>query len=191
MAVRRGARVVATVVDVVCMVPWIGVVAAAGAVLWSSGFTRSFDAGAANVVGFVTLIVPITIAASGFEGSARHATPGKRLLRFRVDRWSGGGAGFVRSLLRNGIKYAIPWELGHTAVFALFGSTTAPTPETVVVLIGAYGIPLLSLALLLVNGMSLHDRIAGTRVATEDPEDIGDAQDKQDEHDAHRNRRRV
>jgi len=175
------------------MVPWIGVVAAAGGVLWSSGFTRSFDAGAANVVGFVTLIVPITIAASGFEGSARHATPGKRLLRFRVDRWSGGGAGFVRSLLRNGIKYAIPWELGHTAVFALFGSTTTPTPETVVVLVGAYGIPLLSLALLLVNGMSLHDRIAGTRVATEDPEDadIGDAQDKQDAQDAHRNRRRV
>jgi len=176
--VRRGARVVATVVDAVCMVPWIGVVAAAGAVLWSSGFTRSFDAGAANVVGFVTLIVPITIAASGFEGSARHATPGKRLLRFRVDRWSGGGAGFIRSLLRNGIKYAIPWELGHTAVFALFGSTTAPSPETIVVLVGAYGIPLLSLALLLVNGVPLHDRIVGTRVATEDPElaDVGDEQ---------------
>jgi uncharacterized RDD family membrane protein YckC len=176
--VRRGARVVATVVDVVCMLPWIGVVAAAGAVLWSSGFTRSFDAGAANIVGFVTLIVPITLAASGFEGSARHATPGKRLLRFRVDRWSGGGAGFVRSLLRNGVKYAIPWELGHTAVFALFGSTTAPSTDTVVVLVGAYGIPLLSLALLLVNGTSLHDRIAGTRVVTEDPElaEVGDEQ---------------
>lgn len=158
---------VATVVDVVCMVPWIGVVAAAGAVLWSSGFTRNFDSGAANIVGFVTLIVPITIAASGFEGSARHATPGKRLLRLRVDRWSGGGAGFVRSLLRNGIKYAIPWELGHTAVFALFGSTAAPSPTTVVLLAAAYGIPILSLALLLVNGVPLHDRIAGTRVATE------------------------
>ena len=159
---------VATVVDVLCMIPWIGVVAAAGAVLWSSGATRNFDQGAANIVGFVTLIVPITITASGFEGSARHATPGKRLLRLRVDRWSGGGAGFVRSLLRNGIKYAVPWELGHTAVFALYGSTGAQAPSTVVVLVAAYGIPLLSLVLLLVNGVSLHDRIAGTRVETED-----------------------
>jgi len=163
--------VVATVVDVVCMVPWIGVVAAAGAVLWSSGFTRTFDVGAANIVGFVTLIVPITITASGFEGSTRHATPGKRLLRLRVERWSGGGAGFVRSLLRNGVKYAIPWELGHTAVFALYGSTAEPSPSTVVVLVLAYGIPLLSLLLLLVNGASLHDRIAGTRVVTEEPDD--------------------
>ena len=162
---------VATVVDVVCMVPWIGVVAAAGAVLWSSGFTRTFDVGAANIVGFVTLIVPITITASGFEGSTRHATPGKRLLRLRVERWSGGGAGFVRSLLRNGVKYAIPWELGHTAVFALYGSTAEPSPSTVVVLVLAYGIPLLSLLLLLVNGASLHDRIAGTRVVTEEPDD--------------------
>lgn len=159
---------VATIVDVVCMVPWIGVVAAAGAVLWSSGFTRNFDPGAANIVGFVTLIVPVTIAASGFEGAARHATPGKRLLRLRVDRWRGGGVGFVRSLLRNGIKYAVPWELGHTAVFALFGSTSVPSPTTVIVLAAAYAIPLLSLALLLVNGVSLHDRIAGTRVATEE-----------------------
>jgi len=65
----------------------------------------------------------------------------------------------------------------------------------VVVLVGAYGIPLLSLALLLVNGMSLHDRIAGTRVATEDPEgvagaDLVDAPATQNERDAHRNRRR-
>jgi len=179
--------VVATVVDVVCMIPWIGVVAAAGAVLWTSGFTRSFDAGAANIVGFVTLIVPITITASGFEGSARHATPGKRLLRLRVDRWSGGGAGFARSLLRNGIKYALPWELGHTAVFALFGVTSAPSASTVVVLVGAYGLPLLSLALLFVNGASLHDRIAGTQVVTDDPELEGD--DDREHHRDHRDDR--
>jgi uncharacterized RDD family membrane protein YckC len=165
---------VATVVDVLCMVPWIGVVAAAGVVLWSSGFTRTVDSGAANIIGFLTLILPITVTASGFEGSARHATPGKRLLRLRVDRWSGGGAGFVRSLLRNGIKYAVPWELGHTAVFALVGSSSAPSPTTAVVLVAAYAIPLLSLAMLLVNGASLHDRIAGTRVVTEQEGDGND-----------------
>ena len=101
-----------------------------------------------------------------------------------MERSCGGGAGFGRSLLRNGIKYALPWELGHTAVFALFGATSAPSASTVIVLVGAYGLPLLSLALLFVNGASLHDRIAGTQVVTEDPELEGDTHDDDDRDDA-------
>ena len=55
------------------------------------------------------------------------------------------------------------------------------SPSTVIVLVGAYGIPLLSLALLFVNGASLHDRIAGTRVATEDRE-LEDENQREDGH---------
>ncbi len=150
------------------MLPWIGVVAAAGAVLWVTGVTHTFDPLVGNIVGFVTLIVPITIAASGFEGSARHATPGKRALRLTVERSVGGGAGFARSLMRNGIKYALPWELGHTAVFALFGTTAAPPLWVTIVLVGAYAIPIVSLVLLLATGRALHDRVARTVVASVD-----------------------
>jgi uncharacterized RDD family membrane protein YckC len=162
----RGARIVATVIDVACMLPWIGVVAAAGAVLWVTGVTHSVDDIVGNVVGFVTLIVPITVTASGFEGSARHATPGKRLLHLTVERSIGGGPGFSRSLLRNGIKYALPWELAHTAVFALVGSTGQPEPWVIIVLAAAYAVPIVSLVLLLATGRALHDRVVRTTVAS-------------------------
>jgi uncharacterized RDD family membrane protein YckC len=159
-----GARILGTLIDLACMLPWIGVVAAAGAVLISTGVTRGIDDVTGNVVGFVTLIVPITIAAAGFDGSARHATPGKRLLRLRVVSES-GGPGFSRALLRNAIKYSVAWELAHTAVFALVGSTTAPPLWVAMVLAAAYSIPIVSLVLLLTTGRPLHDRIARTWVA--------------------------
>ncbi len=148
------------------MLPWIVVVAAAGAVLYVAGITREVDVVLGNVIGFITLIVPITITASGFEGSARHATPGKRALHLTVERSVGGGAGFARSLVRNGIKYALPWELGHTAAFALFGATAAPPLWVTIVLVVTYAIPIVSLVLLLATGRALHDRVARTNVAT-------------------------
>ena len=146
------------------MLPWIGVVAAAGAVLSVTGAIRSVDDIVGNLIGFVTLIVPITVTASGFEGATRHATPGKRLRRLTVERSVGGGAGFARSLVRNGIKYALPWQLGHTAVFALIGTTTAPPLWVTIVLGAAYAIPIVSLVLLLATGRALHDRVARTDV---------------------------
>lgn len=152
------------------MLPWIAVVAAAGAVLWATGLTHSVDPLVGNIVGFVTLIVPITVTASGLEGRNRHATPGKRVLHLTVERSAGGGAGFARSLVRNGIKYALPWELGHTAVFALFGTPAAPAPPlwVTVVLLLAYAIPIGSLVLMLATGRALHDRVARTVVASVD-----------------------
>ncbi|MDP9026729.1 MAG: RDD family protein [Actinomycetota bacterium] len=158
-----GARVLGTLIDLACMLPWLGVVAAAGALLFVTGVTRGVDDATGNLVGFITLIVPITVAAAGFDQSARHATPGKRRLRLRVVSES-GGPGFTRALVRNVIKYALPWELAHTAVFALVGSTTAPPLWVAVVLAAAYGIPIVSLVLLIATGRPLHDRVARTSV---------------------------
>lgn len=146
------------------MLPWIGVVAAAGAVLVTTGVTDGVDDITGNIVGFFAVIVPITVAAAGFEESARHATPGKRLLRLRVRSGAAAGPGFARALLRNAVKYALAWELAHTAVFALVGSTTAPSPLVVTALVAAYSIPLASLGLLLATGRPLQDRIARTAV---------------------------
>ena len=160
-------HVLATLIDIACMLPWIVVVAAAGAVLWVSGITHSIGPVAGNVVGFVTLIAPITIVAAGFEGATRHATPGKRLLRLEVThRFDGAPTGFARALVRNAIKYALPWQLGHTAVFALWGTTTVPPVWVTVALVGAYAVPLVSVVLLVWTGRALHDRVAQTRVAT-------------------------
>src|SRR3954466_5644242 len=165
MGPRRGARVIATLIDAACMLPWIAVVAAAGAVLYVAGVTHEVDDLLGNAIGFITLIVPITLAAAGFDGTARHATPGKRALRLRVESRS-GGPGFGRALFRNAVKYAVPWELGHTAVFALVGSTGAPPLWVTIVLIAAYAVPIVSLVLMLATGRALHDRVARTSVAT-------------------------
>jgi uncharacterized RDD family membrane protein YckC len=160
---HRVARIIATLIDLACMLPWIGVVAAAGAVLYTSGVMGSVGDVTGNIVGFFTVIVPITIAAAGFDESARHATPGKRVMRLRVCSVP-EGPGFSRALLRNAVKYAFAWELAHTAVFALVGLTTATPVWVVVVLLCAYAIPLVSLGLLVATGRPLHDRIAGTSV---------------------------
>jgi uncharacterized RDD family membrane protein YckC len=183
MTKRRGARIAATLIDVACMLPWIGVVAAAGAVLLSSGITRSVDAVAGNVIAFVVVIVPITVAAAGFDGAARHATPGKRLLRLRVTSGNGSSSGsgpgsgpaFFRALGRNAIKFALPWELGHTAVFALVGSSAATPLWVTIVLVAAYAIPIVSLVLLLVTGRPLHDRLTGTSVVVADAREHNEA----------------
>ena len=166
---HAGVRIVATLIDLACMLPWIGVVAAAGAVLYTTGVTRAVDDVTGNIVGFFTVIVPITIAAAGFDESARHATPGKRVLRLRVLS-TPDGPGFSRALLRNGIKYGFAWELAHTAVFALVGTTTTTPVWVIIVLVAAYAIPLVSLGLLLTTGRPLHDRIARTSVAEIGPE---------------------
>lgn len=155
----------ATLVDIACMLPWIGVVAAAGAVLWVSGVTHAVGPVAGNLVGFIALIAPITIVAAGFESAARHATPGKRLLRLEVRPRPGDPAtGFARALARNAVKYALPWELAHTAVFALWGAPAGPPIWATVALVGAYTVPAVSIVLLVVTGRALHDRVAGTRV---------------------------
>lgn len=163
----------ATLIDLACMLPWIGVVAAAGAVLYTTGVTGAVGDVTGNIVGFFTVIVPITIAAAGFDESARHATPGKRILRLRVlsgttsapaSGLTARGPGFARALLRNAIKYAFAWELAHTAVFALVSSTTETPAWVVIVLVTSYSIPLVSLALLVATGRPLHDRIAHTSV---------------------------
>jgi uncharacterized RDD family membrane protein YckC len=51
-------------------------------------------------------------------------------------------------------------------VFALVGSAGAPQLWVTVVLVAAYAIPIASLVLMLVTGRALHDRVAGTMVAT-------------------------
>jgi uncharacterized RDD family membrane protein YckC len=174
MTTRRGARIAATLIDVACMLPWIGVVAAAGAVLFTSGITRSVDATAGNIIGFIVVIVPITVAAAGFDASPRHSTPGKRLLRLRVVSRRGdasvGGPAFFRALARNAIKFALPWQLAHTAVFGLAGTTGATPLWVTIVLVTASAIPIVSIVLLLATGRPLHDRLAGTSVVTATPD---------------------
>jgi uncharacterized RDD family membrane protein YckC len=52
------------------------------------------------------------------DSSARGATAGKRLLRLRVVRLTGGPVGRPRALARTAVK-VLPWETAHLSAFAL------------------------------------------------------------------------
>ena len=72
-----------------------------------------------NAVAFLLLIVPATLWLAGWEGATRAASPGKRLFRLTVVAPGRARLGWRRSLARNGLKIALPWELGHTTAFIL------------------------------------------------------------------------
>lgn len=136
---------------------------------------------------FVVLIAPVTAWLAGWERGARAASPGKRLLRLRVataitgtggtpttgnrGRAPGNAATTVvtgrAALVRNALKVALPWELGHTAAYLL----ADPDAGAAAVRLGsacgvlASAIPLAYLATLFVGvGRTPYDRLAGTVV---------------------------
>lgn len=74
----------------------------------------------ADLVAFVTLVLPAIVVFALAESSARRASWGKRCLRLRVVSTSGGGVGRSRALARNALKF-LPWQLSHTCLFHLPG----------------------------------------------------------------------
>ncbi len=77
-----------------------------------------------NLGTLVLLIVPATIWLAAWERGGWCATPGKRLLGLRVTG-PDGPLGWRRSLIRSTLTLAVPWELGHTAVYAFVGGADA------------------------------------------------------------------
>ena len=157
-------RLLAWLIDWFCILIWVAIVAAIGGVLYATGVIRTINPVSGNIVAVIILIVPVTFALAWRESSSREATPGKRLRHLRV---SCGGAriSFGRALLRNALKIALPWELGHTVVFTLAtGNGTIPAwimPITAL----TYALPIVYVLTLFVgDGRTLYDRIAGTVV---------------------------
>jgi uncharacterized RDD family membrane protein YckC len=114
-----------------------------------------------NVGAFVLLIVPATVWLAAWERGGRGATRGKRVLRLRVSRISGGSLGWWRSLARNGLKLALPWECGHTSVFAMQSGSAAVGIASAVL---AYGLLLVYLGYAVVSGRTPYDRLTGSTV---------------------------
>ena len=76
--------------------------------------------------------------------------------------WSRPG----RSLARNVIKIAVPWELGHTVALGYVSAASTNVPVWLWVLTAIiYGWLLLNLILLIIPSRKpLHDRVARTNV---------------------------
>ena len=136
-----------------------------GLLLIRYGVTPS--AVAVNAIGLALVIAPATAWATWREARPRGATPGKRLLRLGViDESTEAFALAWRSLARNVIKIAVPWELGHTVAlgYAYTGSGNVPVWLWVLTAI-IYGWLLVNLILLIIPSRKpVHDRVAGTVV---------------------------
>jgi len=165
---RPGSRLLAWTVDWLCILGWVVVVAAIGVPLYLAGITAGLTVVVLNVVATLVLVVPITVALAGLESSAREGTIGKRLRGLRVvSSRTGARLSYRRSLARNTIKIAVPWTIGHAAVYAIVASSAAGSvPVAVWVLTAAaYVLPIAYFASLFIgSGRTPYDRICGTVV---------------------------
>lgn len=165
---RPWARLVAWLIDWLVILGWAAVVAAVGVPLYLAGAMAHSSLLVVNAVAFVALVGPVTLALAGLEASAGRGSLGKRARRLVVvSAAAGTQISFARSLARNGLKVAVPWTLGHAAVYAITATSAFGTvPLYVWILTGsAYVLPVVYVvSLFLGSGRTLYDRLAGTSV---------------------------
>lgn len=130
----------------------------------------------ARLVGLSTSAIPPVLAAlwaARAESTVQGRTWGKRREGLRVVRHQGAVAHdagervpFARALVRNAVKIAIPWQLGHVvAVGAAYGDFDTGAPGTIVAAALLYPLVIVLIGSgVLGSGRGLHDRIAGTQV---------------------------
>lgn len=76
----------------------------------------------AQLLGFITLTLPVTLYFSLSESSSKQGSWGKQRVGVRVVQSDGSDVGLGRALLRTTLKF-IPWELSH---FLIWQSQFAP-----------------------------------------------------------------
>ena len=158
-------RVVAWLVDWLCFLVWLALVAAIGIPLYVAGMTGQWSVVTTNVVSALVTAVPLTVFLAVLESGTRQASVGKRVMGLKVvGVRDGARLSFASALLRNALKVAVPWTIGHAAAIALVGSTTM-SPGLVILTAAAYVLPLVYVVTLFVReGRTPYDRAGGARV---------------------------
>lgn len=161
-------RLAAWLIDWLCIAVWVGLLAVVGFALYSTGALNGLSLLAQNLFSFVVLIAPVTFALAALE-SRGGRTPGKRALGLRVaDAAASGPVSFGHALLRNALKIALPWAIGHAAVYGFTASASTATPSWVIALtVLAYVLPVAwVIGLFVGSGRTGYDFAAGTIVIT-------------------------
>ncbi|MFJ3407228.1 RDD family protein [Promicromonospora sp. NPDC090134] len=158
-------RIVAWLVDWLCFLVWLAALAAIGIPLYLSGVTGEWSAATTNVVSALVTAVPLTIFLAVLESGTRQATVGKRVLGLKVvGARDGGRLSFASALLRNALKVAVPWTIGHAAAIGLVGSSEVG-PGLMILTAAAYVLPVVYVVTLFVGeGRTPYDRAGGDRV---------------------------
>ena len=157
-------RIAAWLVDWLCFLVWLALVAAVGIPLYLSGATGQWTAVTTNVVSALVTAVPLTVFLAVLESGARQATVGKRVLGLKVVGTGGERLSFATALLRNALKVAVPWTIGHAAAIALVSSPEVG-PGLAVLTAAAYVLPIVYVITLFTGaGRTPYDRAGRARV---------------------------
>jgi hypothetical protein len=163
-----GDRLAAWVVDWLCILVWVALTASVGVPLFLSGITRGVSTVWLNVTGALVLIVPVTVGLAWLESGTRQSTVGKRTRRLQlVGADTGSRVTFSRALLRNSLKIALPWTLGHAVVFGIVqtGSSGSVPGWLWTATAAAYVLPIVYVtSLFLGRGRTPYDRLSRTAV---------------------------
>ena len=153
-----------------CILVWVAVVAAVGIPLYRMGITGPLPLLWLNLVATVTLVAPVTVVLAGLESSAREASFGKSVRRLKVvSARTGARVSFRHALARNVLKVALPWTIGHAAVYGIVaaGGTGAVPLWVWAATAIAYVLPIAYVVSLFVGtGLTPYDRLSGTAVVT-------------------------
>jgi hypothetical protein len=158
-------RLLAGVIDGLCIVGWLGVVVAVGLFSYLVlGNVSPRSEAQQNLVALAMTTAPVTVGLSWIE-KRWGASIGKRTVGLELHQTGSKlRPSFPVLLTRNVLKLGIPWTVAHAAVFDLVDSPPAATPAPWVVgaLLLAYVLPLLYLASLFVgSGRTPYDRLLG------------------------------
>lgn len=169
MSIPRSAwdRLLAWLIDWLCILGWVLVTAAPGVPLYLVGVIRTSHPFVENAVAALVLVVPVTVTLAVMESGTRAASVGKRVRGLRVaDVDTGPPPSFPRSLLRTGLKVALPWLLAHVAVYGIVATSDASVPGWLWVLTAAsYALPIIwTVSLFVGSGRTPYDVASRTVV---------------------------
>jgi uncharacterized RDD family membrane protein YckC len=123
----------------------------------------------AQLVGLLSMTLPVILYFSLCEASAWRGTLGKRALGLEVVDEAGGRLPTASALLRNGVKFA-PWEFGHLlAQQAVFSGEQGMPAWTILPGLVAFGGPLIWVVELFRTGRTPYDRVSTSRVRRRNP----------------------
>lgn len=118
----------------------------------------------AQLLGLLTMTLPVVAYFTLCEASALRGTPGKKAVGLSVLSDDGGRLGPGAAIVRNLVKF-LPWEFGHLVAQQAAFSTAAGVPDWILpVMVVAFGVPLLWLIELFRTGRTPYDRISGAKV---------------------------
>ncbi|SFT08319.1 RDD family protein [Paenibacillus sp. BC26] len=119
--------------------------------------------------GFLFITLPVYLYFALCEGSAAHATWGKRKMGIVVTGTNGKSIGLGTSILRSALKFA-PWELAHFTIWHMVIPTEYPDSLIYSLLGTVYGLVLIYLISPLLNPKkrTVYDFIAGTVIRYKD-----------------------